>query len=79
MAVGAAIAGLQAAGVQVIVSFSVPLFTAIAEASAAGLNYHPAVRGEQRRIGSADTRRDPHRWIARQEALPAALIARHDQ
>jgi branched-chain amino acid transport system substrate-binding protein len=27
--------------VQVIVSFSVPLFTAIAEASAAGLNYHP--------------------------------------
>jgi ABC-type branched-subunit amino acid transport system substrate-binding protein len=41
MAVGAAIAGLQAAGVQVIVSFSVPLFTAIAEASAAGLNYHP--------------------------------------
>jgi branched-chain amino acid transport system substrate-binding protein len=41
MAVGAAIAGLQAAGVQVIVSFSVPLFTAIAEASAAGLGYHP--------------------------------------
>jgi ABC-type branched-subunit amino acid transport system substrate-binding protein len=41
MAVGATIAGLQAAGVQVIVSFSVPLFTAIAEASAAGLNYHP--------------------------------------
>src|SRR5579864_1870812 len=41
MAVGAAIAGLQAQGVQVIVSFSVPLFTAIAEASAAGLNYHP--------------------------------------
>src|ERR1022692_93773 len=40
MAVGAAIAGLQAQGVQVIVSFSVPLFTAIAEASAAGLNYH---------------------------------------
>ena len=39
MAVGAAIAGLQAQGVQVIVSFSVPLFTAIAEASAAGLNY----------------------------------------
>ena len=41
MAVGAAIAGLQAQGVQVIVNFSVPLFTAIAEASAAGLNYHP--------------------------------------
>jgi ABC-type branched-subunit amino acid transport system substrate-binding protein len=41
MAVGAAIASLQAQGVQVIVSFSVPLFTAIAEASAAGLNYHP--------------------------------------
>ena len=41
MAVGATIAELQAAGVQVIVSFSVPLFTAIAEASAAGLNYHP--------------------------------------
>jgi ABC-type branched-subunit amino acid transport system substrate-binding protein len=41
MAVGAAIAGLQAQGVQVIVSFSVPLFTAIAEANAAGLNYHP--------------------------------------
>ena len=40
-AVGAAIASLQAQGVQVIVSFSVPLFTAIAEASAAGLNYHP--------------------------------------
>ncbi len=39
MAVGAAIAGLQAQGVQVIVSFSVPLFTAVAEASAAGLNY----------------------------------------
>ncbi|MFI5286489.1 MAG: ABC transporter substrate-binding protein [Candidatus Dormibacteria bacterium] len=39
MAVGAAIASLQAQGVQVIVSFSVPLFTAIAEASAAGLNY----------------------------------------
>ena len=41
MAVGAAIASLQAQGVQVIVNFSVPLFTAIAEASAAGLNYHP--------------------------------------
>jgi ABC-type branched-subunit amino acid transport system substrate-binding protein len=41
IAVGAAIAGLQAQGVQVIVSFSVPLFTADAEASAAKLNYHP--------------------------------------
>ena len=41
MAVGAAIAQLQAQGVQVIVSFSIPLFTAIAEASAAGLHYHP--------------------------------------
>jgi ABC-type branched-subunit amino acid transport system substrate-binding protein len=40
-AVGAAIASLQTQGVQLIVSFSVPLFTAIAEASAAGLNYHP--------------------------------------
>lgn len=40
-AVGAAIAALQAQGVQVIVSFSVPLFTAVALASAAGLNYHP--------------------------------------
>jgi ABC-type branched-subunit amino acid transport system substrate-binding protein len=39
MAVPAAIAGLQAQGVQVIVSFSVPLFTAVAEASAAGLKY----------------------------------------
>ncbi len=41
MAVGTAIAALQAQGVQVIVSFSVPLFTAVALASAAGLNYHP--------------------------------------
>jgi len=41
MAVGAAIAGLQAQGVQVIVSFSVPLFTAVAEASAAALHYKP--------------------------------------
>jgi branched-chain amino acid transport system substrate-binding protein len=41
MAVGGAIAKLQAEGAQVIVSFSVPLFTAVAEASAAGLNYHP--------------------------------------
>ena len=50
MAVGATIAGLQAAGVQVIVSFSVPLFTAIAEASAAGTQLPPAVRREQRRL-----------------------------
>ena len=41
MAVGNAIAALQAQGVQVIASFSVPLFTAVAEASAAKLNYHP--------------------------------------
>jgi ABC-type branched-subunit amino acid transport system substrate-binding protein len=41
MAVGAAIAKLQAAGAQVIISFSIPLFTAVAEASAAQLNYHP--------------------------------------
>ena len=40
-AVGNAIATLQAQGVQVIASFSVPLFTAVAEASAAKLNYHP--------------------------------------
>lgn len=40
-AVGNAIAALQAQGVQVIASFSVPLFTAVAEASAAKLNYHP--------------------------------------
>jgi ABC-type branched-subunit amino acid transport system substrate-binding protein len=39
MAVGTAIAKLQAAGVQVIVSFSIPTFTAVAEASAAKLNY----------------------------------------
>ena len=41
MAVGAAIAQLQAAGVQVIISFSIPTFTAVAEASAAGLHYAP--------------------------------------
>ena len=78
MAVGAAIASLQAQGVQVIVSFSVPLFTAIAEASAAGLNVPPAVRGEQCRVGSAYPRRDPHRWSARQEA-PRRPDRRHDQ
>jgi ABC-type branched-subunit amino acid transport system substrate-binding protein len=39
MAVGTAIAKLQAQGVQVIVSFSIPTFTAVAEASAAKLNY----------------------------------------
>ena len=39
MAVGAAIAGLQAQGVQVIVSFSIPTFTVVAEATAAGLKY----------------------------------------
>jgi branched-chain amino acid transport system substrate-binding protein len=41
MAVGIAIAKLQAAGVQVIVSFSIPTFTAVAEASAAQLHYKP--------------------------------------
>ena len=41
MAVGASIAQLQAAGVQVIISFSIPTFTAVAEASAAGLHYAP--------------------------------------
>jgi len=41
MAVGTAIAKLQAQGVQVIVSFSIPTFTAVAEASAAKLNYKP--------------------------------------
>jgi branched-chain amino acid transport system substrate-binding protein len=39
MAVGTAIAQLQAAGVQVIISFSIPTFTAVAEASAAKLGY----------------------------------------
>jgi hypothetical protein len=41
LAVGTAIAKLQAAGVQVIVSFSIPLFTAVAETNAAQLNYKP--------------------------------------
>ncbi|MBV8196058.1 MAG: ABC transporter substrate-binding protein, partial [Candidatus Dormibacteraeota bacterium] len=41
MAVKNNIAALQSAGVQVIAGFSVPLFTAVAEASAAALNYHP--------------------------------------
>jgi ABC-type branched-subunit amino acid transport system substrate-binding protein len=39
MAVGTAIAQLQAAGVQVIISFSIPTFTAVAEATAAKLGY----------------------------------------
>ena len=41
MAVGAAIAQLQAAGVQVIIASRFPTFTAVAEASAAGLHYAP--------------------------------------
>ena len=40
-AVKSAIATLQTQGAQVIAAFSVPLFTAIAEATAAALNYHP--------------------------------------
>jgi len=40
-AVKSAIATLQLQGAQVIAAFSVPLFTAIAEATAAALNYHP--------------------------------------
>ena len=39
--IGAQIAGLQQAGAQVVVSFSVPAFTAIALLTAATLNYHP--------------------------------------
>ena len=39
--IGAQIAGLQQAGAQVVVSFSVPAFTAIALLTAAALNYHP--------------------------------------
>jgi ABC-type branched-subunit amino acid transport system substrate-binding protein len=39
MAVGTAIAQLQAAGVNVIISFSIPTFTAVAEAAAAQLSY----------------------------------------
>ena len=41
MAVGATIAQLQAAGVQVIIAFSIPTFTAVTEASAAALHYAP--------------------------------------
>jgi branched-chain amino acid transport system substrate-binding protein len=41
MAVKIAIATLQAQGAQVIAAFSIPLFTAVAEATAAALNYHP--------------------------------------
>jgi ABC-type branched-subunit amino acid transport system substrate-binding protein len=41
MAVKAEMAALQAAGVQVVVSFSIPAFTATALASAASINYHP--------------------------------------
>jgi ABC-type branched-subunit amino acid transport system substrate-binding protein len=41
MGVKAEMAAMQAAGVQVIASFSIPLFTAAAMASAAGINYHP--------------------------------------
>jgi branched-chain amino acid transport system substrate-binding protein len=41
MGVKAEMAAMQAAGVQVIASFSIPLFTAAAMASAASINYHP--------------------------------------
>jgi ABC-type branched-subunit amino acid transport system substrate-binding protein len=41
MGVKAEMAAMQAAGVQVIASFSIPLFTAAAVASAASINYHP--------------------------------------
>jgi ABC-type branched-subunit amino acid transport system substrate-binding protein len=39
--VGPQIAALQAAGVQVVVSYSIPAFTALALGAAAKLNYHP--------------------------------------
>ena len=39
--VKAEMAAMQAAGVQVVASFSIPLFTADAIASAASINYHP--------------------------------------
>jgi ABC-type branched-subunit amino acid transport system substrate-binding protein len=42
MGVKAEMAALQAAGVDVVVSFSIPLFTAAAMASAASIGYHPA-------------------------------------
>jgi ABC-type branched-subunit amino acid transport system substrate-binding protein len=41
MGVKAEMAVMQAAGVQVIASFTIPLFTADAMASAASINYHP--------------------------------------
>jgi ABC-type branched-subunit amino acid transport system substrate-binding protein len=41
MGVKAEMAAMQAAGVQVVASFSIPLFTAAALASAASINYHP--------------------------------------
>ena len=74
MAVGTAIAKLQADGVQVIVSFSIPSFTAVAEASAAKLNYHPTFV-----VSNVGT--DPPTLIsiltsgALGAKLPAALIA----
>jgi len=74
MAVGTAIAKLQAQGVQVIVSFSIPSFTAVAEASAAKLNYHPTFV-----VSNVGT--DPPTLIsiltsgALGAKLPAALIA----
>jgi branched-chain amino acid transport system substrate-binding protein len=74
MAVGTAIAKLQAEGVQVIVSFSIPSFTAVAEASAAQLNYHPTFV-----VSNVGT--DPPTLIsiltsgALGAKLPAALIA----
>jgi branched-chain amino acid transport system substrate-binding protein len=40
--VGPQIAALQASGAQVVVSFSIPAFTALALLTAARLNYHPA-------------------------------------
>jgi ABC-type branched-subunit amino acid transport system substrate-binding protein len=42
MGVKAEMAAMQAAGVQVVVSFSIPVFTATAIASSASINYHPA-------------------------------------
>ena len=42
MGVKAEMAAMQAAGVQVVVSFSIPAFTATALASAASIGYHPA-------------------------------------
>ncbi len=42
MGVKAEMAAMQAAGVQVVVSFSIPVFTATALASAASIGFHPA-------------------------------------